>query len=529
MLERATQSVERREGSFAAWTGRASLMLALTVFGGALAWAAKGLRGSDQYWYAADLINAGPIGDASNHLYPSFSLPAVAADAHDLPPRIHGVPVTWAAEALFNLGASDYHAWVIVNTLLALGTAALCYWAATMLGLGRVAAWAPALFLSFPLTTWLTLNALAEMSVAFFASLLLVGVVAAERTGARWGLLMGAVASGLLFWTRENFVLIIICFLIYCAWLHRRQGWPFPPVALAGTVAAAFVITRSFVFPKYPTGGLEAALMVSAPGTQGNMDLYYGPVDFQLGPFLDKLVSGALSALVPSGAVEMVTELPLVLGVAGATIMLWKSVDTRVLLVWLVVMSGAYVATCMLYQAQNRYIYVLAPITSVAVALVLGSAARVRSRRSATWVPAACALAVLGFVAGSALMAHQYRAGSVEETRSIAALQDSLATTQGALLSTGNSAATISVAYAAAPRAVLVADPALNTAEEVALLLAHWSPRVVVGPSSDGPFLTTAVQQAFPGASLLSVGTATTPGGELTLWEIRTDQETVAD
>jgi hypothetical protein len=527
MLEPDPRGVQRRESSWVVWTGRAVLALALGVFAAALAWAAKGLRGTDQYWYAADLVNAGPIGDASNHLYPSFSLPEVAAGAHDLPPRIHGVPVTWAAEALFGLGVSDYHAWVITNAFLALATAALCYWAARMLGLGRSAVWAPALFLAFPLTTWLTLNALAEMSVAFLAGLLLVGVVAAERTGARWGLVAAAVAAGLLFWTRENFVLVVLCFLVYGAWLQRRRGWPVLTVALAGLVALGFVVTRSLVFAKYPTGSLAETLMVSAPGTGETMSFYYSTVDFDLQAFLTKVVSGAVSAVVPSGVVELVTELPLVLGVVGAAVLLRKKADKRVLLAWLAAMSATYVATCMLFQSQNRYIYVLLPITSVAVALVIGSAGH-QPRRSSTWLPAVGVLGVLTFVAGSALMAHQYRASAVEETASTQALQDELGTTRGALLATGNNAATISVAYAAAPRVVLVADPVLNTTDEVSQLLTHWEAGAVLGPSSDGPFLTAAVQQAFPGADLVELGTAPTPGGEVTVWEIRADEGSAA-
>lgn len=499
--------------------GRFALGAALLVFAGAVAWAGRGLRGTDQYWYAADLVNADTLGAASNQLYPSFSLSG-AAGVGDLPPRIHNVPASWVAEGLFQLGASDYQAWLILNAVLALGTATACFVTARTLGLGRAAVWAPALFLAFPLTSWLTLNALAEMSIAFLASLLMVGLVTADRSGSRWGLLLAAVSSGLLFWTRENFVLAVGVFVVFCAWLRVRRHWPLRPLVLCTIGALGFLLTRSVVFDAYPTAGLKAALMATAPGTSRPMGLYYGPVEFHLGPFVEKLVSGAVSSVIPSEVVELVTESSLIVGALIASILAWRRHGNRTLVALLVAMLGVYVATCMLYQSQNRYLYVVAPIAAVAIALAVQSMPTGRPRIPAIvgWV--VCGIAVVGLLGGSLLMAREYRNSASAETQAVATIRDTLSTTEGPLLATGSNAAVITTSYSVAPRVVLVADSAINSTAEVATLLDRWGARALLGPSSDGPFLAEAVEQAFPGAELSHKGTVDTPGGALELWSV---------
>ena len=175
----------------------------------------------------------------------------------------------------------------------------------------------------------------------------------------------------------------------------------------------------------------------------------------------------------------------------------------------------------MIFQNQNRYIFVLAPIVSVAAALTIDHVRNTQRQQTALAALLAAAVVCVSFLGGSALLANHYRTSSTLEAEMIAAVKSTLSDTRGPMLSTGSSAAVISVAYAAAPRPVVVVDPSINTIEQVASLVRSRQPEVVLGRATDAPFLTRGIQRALPGGTLEPMGVVTTPGGELEVWKIK--------
>ena len=498
-----------------AWT---LLTLAVTTYALALARGAQGLRGSDQYWYAADLRMYDSTGRAvSNELYPTYSLGKPAPPVAAYPARIHSGPASYAAQLPHWLGLSDYHSWLAINVLLCAATAALCYATARALGAGRQAVLAAALFLLFPLTLWLSLNALAEMWVAFLTCTAVLGCVVAERKGSLvWALLAGTSAA-MLYWTRDNYSLYVLAFCAFSLWLWRLRHWDLWKIAVLIVASAGLVAVGGILFPKYPHGGILSTLMVAAPGAHGNMDLYYKPAAFIISAFALKLGHGLVAALVPSGATELLTETPVIVGTVATLWWLRRSVQAVGLRWWLVTAFATYLATSTFFQSQNRYIFSVVPILCIAVSVAAPS---LWSRYPKPVLIGLCVLS-LAFAGGSALEARQYRSSALRETAVVTALSRGLmANSSGPLLATGDTATVIPLSYAVLPRQVLVVDSSLNSPSDAAQLLGRWNVRFVVGPASSRPYLEHAIAAARPGAVLRPLEVLPTPGETVTLWTV---------
>jgi len=484
--------------------------------------AAVGIRGTDQYWYAGDIRMIDATGSVvTNHLYPSFTLAAQSGPAATLPPPIHNLPVTRLVSVVHDLGISDYQSWVTVNVFLGVLAAALLYVTARILDLGAASCWAPALFISFPLTQWLSLNALSEMALALAVSVILSGSALAERRTSLWGVGLVAVGVVFLIWSRENFVLVLPSFLLYCVWLWRRRGMRLVVLILPVTMVLLLAGLRNALFPHYPTQGLVGTLMLGAPGAQSTMDYLYRDLVFSTPQFAQKLLTGLLASFTPSGLVELLTELPVVLAAAFS---LWALRRERVLIglrYWVVVFSIIYVATFMVFQTQNRYIYVLVPAVCLASAAAIGLLAKERSNVTRMRLAALAGGMVMVFLAGSGVLAWQYRKEATVQAAVIQQLSSSLETqTSGPLLAVGQDVATmIPIAYAALPRSVLVVDSKLNSVSEASDLLRRWKVTYVLGGEGDLEYLQKAVDGAYPGAPALKrQGVLPTPGGDVVLW-----------
>jgi len=504
------------------------------LFVGNVIYGSVGLRGSDQYWYAGDLLMSKITGTpVTNAIYPTATGLNPNASINGLPPRIHNLPATYLASLTHQAGASDYLAWVYVNFAIALLIAMGAYFVARRIGYSH-AYIAPAFFLSFPLTLWLSINPLADMSLALGSCLLMLGATAVSRAvrgqgnqQISTGLLIIAVGSILMFYTRDNYVLLFPALAIFTFWVCRsnRKRWVAAAPILGITALLAGL--KHLILPQYPsTGGLVSLLMTGTPSEQVMSQYYHlGSVPFSPSEFILKVVIGLRDALVPSGGGEVITELPIIALMIVALFVFHKDESSRFLRFWMFTVGAIYLISSAVFQAQNRYIFPLVPFVAVFGAGFLDRF----SRRSAApgrltnllRLGSVCFLIIC--ISGSFLMARAYRieatAEVVQTTKLIAVLD---AVPSGSILGVTDTAKLQPLTYAAVPRPVLTLDPRINSTADAARLIETWKVRVLVGASdTDLRYFSQAVNLAFDGhAKLISRSSYGTPGGPIKLWVI---------
>lgn len=494
----------------------------LVVFSFNIVFAGIGLRGTDQYWYAADLDMTKATGRAvTNALYPTATLGAPAVSADDLPTRIHNLPATYLAGAFFDVVGDDYRAWLILNALLTFATAAGIYVVVKRMG-WAMPLLAASLFMAFPLTVWLSLNALAEMSLAFAMALLLYGSALAVRGWSATGLYLAGASVVLLYYTRESFVLMAPAFVVFTVWLVKQRRVRLVVAGAPLMLTLVLCALKAQLLPAYPTSGLSSLLMSGTPSGGEQMGAYYSVdgVPFAFGEFAHKAWSGLLAAVIP-GPVEFATELPVLVLMVVAFWKLRGDADSAVFRFWGAVTLGIYLLTAVVFQAQNRYIFTLIPFACLfAVRLAARSPVRLGRRYR---VPAfsLLVLAVVAFTFVSAFMAQQYRADARRATAQTSALASDLrAYPSGSVLRVDGGTELLQVTYAAAPRAVLAISRKFNSEADTARLIEAWDARVFLTSTADDvQFLRRATSlTARRSWNLRPVESLATTGGPVAVW-----------
>ncbi|TFD73263.1 hypothetical protein [Cryobacterium fucosi] len=491
---------------------------------------AVGLRGSDQYWYVADLLMSKIVDSpVTNAIYPTV---AATASLTDLPPRIHNLPITYLAGLAHQSGVSDYVSWVSVNVSLAILIAVCLFFVAKIQGYSYSFI-APAVFLSFPLTLWLSINALAEMSLALGASLIMLGSVVASSTvrsttrATSIGLLIVSAGSILMFYTRDSYALLFPAQALFTIWICRtsRRRWLLAAPSLILTVVLTAL--RPLILPPYPHAGVLSQLMAGTPSEKGQMTSYYdlAQAPFSLSEFTAKAAKGLADGLLPSSPSEVITESAVLVVIAVGIFIIQDNPSSRMLKSWALAMLGIYLATSAAFQAQNRYIFVLVPFVAVFAVGLLDQF--MQHKRANSWVSVLPWVVVgsilIGCVAGSFLMAREYKYQAETEMAQTRKLGVELTREpSGSVLAVAETSQVLPLTYAAVPRPVIALNPQISSPEEAARLIEDWDVRILVGASqADLEYFSHAVDLASDGrATLTTRPTFEAPGGPIQLWVI---------
>jgi len=511
--------------------GLAVTLLSLMILAGNAIYGSVGLRGSDQYWYVGDLRMSDITGmPVTNAIYP------VAAAANDngsiqgLPPRIHNLPVTYLADFVHRAGASDYLAWVYVNFVIALIIAVAVYFVAKCHGYSR-AYLAPTFFLAFPLTLWLSINALGDMSLALGSCLIMIGATAVSRAmrddGGKpaLGLLIIATGSILMFYTRDNYILLFPAQAFFMYWVCRshRKRWILATPILA--ITALLASLKHVILPQYPNAGMASLLTVGTPSNPDNTLNYYGNVPFSASAFIFKAINGLKDALLPSGPSELITEFPIIIIAIVALFIFRKNDDSRAIRFWMFVVLFIYLITSAAFQTQNRYIFPLVPFVAVFGVGLLDRSIRpgcARGRLNNVLTMASACFVII-CLAASLLMARTYQIEATAEVKQTARLIAGIeGEPSGSVLAVAEAPILLPLTYAAIPRPVLAVWPRVNSTAEAARLIVTWKVRVLASASeTDLQYLSKAVDLAFDGrAKLISKSSYETPRGRIILWRI---------
>jgi len=269
----AVTGVGGRRGRGGPWPRRLSLVVVLAaVVGTALVAASGGVRGSDQYWYLADvqtLIDGGSA--TTNNIFPVGLL----GDRSGVPPPfVHNVLSLYLAVLPATLvGAMG--GWVVLNVVSTLVTAALVYGAARSVATSWAALLVAVGYATLPIVTWHTPQPLAEASTSAFAALAIYALARAGTSGRGWLVVTGTV--GLLYLSRQSYLPLLlavpVAFVVVRAWEGgaRLRNACVPAIGLALT-AGLITLAGGVMFASENVDFSYSRLLHTAvPGRTDNM------------------------------------------------------------------------------------------------------------------------------------------------------------------------------------------------------------------------------------------------------------------
>ncbi len=381
------------------------ILLVLLMHLGLVWFAASGVRGSDQYWYVADvesLIEG--RGVQTNEIYPV----SVRHDVAALPrPFLHNRLNLYfvALPALF-LGA--YGAWIVVNVISSLVTSVLVYCTIVRVAESRTAALATAVaYLLLPLTFWLTTQPLVEASTAPLAALAVYVYVTANGTLWRWALLV--LIGALLAWCREPYVLLLplipFAYLVHVRPLHSGRL-----VGAAGllTLGAGLWLLGANLFEPYLSVTYWHILTSPRPG---GMSWWFdlNPQPLPISAILAKAVTGLENQFTRIDAAYLLFFLPFNIMAAAPFVLLLTSRREDVIRVGAagLIFLALHFMTVIVVQNNFRYLLTATPPLLVAVGVLVGRTEWFRDLRVPNVVTFAAMLTLLAPCAALAWYSHR--------------------------------------------------------------------------------------------------------------------------
>ena len=483
-----------------------TVVVASTLFA-----ASGGVRGSDQYWYLADvetLARDRVIG--STTVFPVGLL----GDHGTLPPPfIHNVLSIYLA-ALPALVVGPLGGWIVLNLVATLATSFLIYRAARVVASVWAAALCAVLYPLLPVTVWQTAQPLAEASTSLFGALAFYLVTGARVSAIRW---LGVVlAVGLLYFSRQSYLPLLLAAPLWFGVLRAcelgaRIRDVLPLTALLAAVALAITSAGQLMFAAANVRVSYTRLWHTAvPGRSDNMwfnfDLSSANLADQL-PFdtdilVPKLVGHLAEQLVSFGSLQIAVfywtfnALALV-----AVAKLWRErgrLRRRIIIAALAPVA-VHLVTIVLFQNQFRYSLPALPGLLVVLAMVLEDTPRLARRlapRPAVVVLVVTAVALVpSGVLALTIRDEGIRSASVEAaTRDL--FDEHVGPSENVLIVYSGTPQVF--AYAVRPRLILYTSPEYNRAE-YARLLDAFPARWIFAPVDSAALTHTTVRPAPAG------------------------------
>ncbi len=360
-------------------------------------YAAGGVRGSDQYWYVADVTSLMKGNATTNCIYPVNIL------KHDpVPPHfIHNILNLYLVVPFAALTRDAYSGWILANILATLSVALVIRALLRRFGYSRVADLVAAIWLLLPMSVWLTSQASSEATGTAVVAIAVYATITATRT-------IGWIAA-ILLWVAATYcrftfapALLAVSALYFVtnrSWLHA---------SLLLLLAVIFLALQAGLFP---TGGPNLIEVVRAHSRiQGLM----GPYMLWVIPSLDwsgLIANGGreiAKLFVPQEKSWFLFYLPVLVVGIGAVVATrhHKHSDPRLLALTLV-LTAITLATLVLHTNQPRFLQALLPTLLIFCApIILAQSDRKR------WMGL---LFLLLLASASVAIAYQARASSMKE------------------------------------------------------------------------------------------------------------------
>jgi len=334
--------------------------------------AASDVRGSDQYWYVADvqrLLQGGT--HTTNNIYPAQIMQPGPLRR---PPFVHDILNLYLIVPAAKIFGS-YGGWIATNILATIVTGLMLALLVWKVGRRWIGLASYAVYLLLPLTIWQSSQPLAEATVApFVAAGVLCYVWAKDKPGL-W--ILTAFFAAMAYYCRASFSPIL--FIIPIAYFLENR--PARRKAILGAVGllcfAVFVVAaKRFIFEQSTPTSLRALINIGIPGVTDNMHSLYGISSMPIFPqkLWLKFVMNLYHQFFPRQGSYQIFYLPFNV-LAGLSVYLLfreKSFRPRRLAYCCAALLAIHVATIMIVQDQFRYMLVVMPGVLAAGVVALG-------------------------------------------------------------------------------------------------------------------------------------------------------------
>lgn len=373
-----------REAGWGRWTWLALLIFGFVIVGLVLVAATGGVRGSDQYWYVADVTTL--VRDHTLTTNTVFPVALLGPDPVLPPPFIHNVLSMYLA-AVPAMAVGSYAGWLVLNVLATFAAAVLIYQVARTVTSRWAALTCAVLYPALPVVFWHTVQPLSEASTSLFAALAIYFLsIAGVRTG-RWVALVGAL--GLLYLSRESYLPLLLAAPVWFFFVKVREPGVRARVALASSllVATTAVVVVALADVAFAADNVRFSytrlLHAAVPGSTSNMwfnfDLSPESLADRL-PFDPGLVAGKLGEHLAEQFVRFDSPAFAVfywtfnLLAIVAVVMLWRCRHRprqRRLVIGALGFVAIHVTTIAIFQNQARYTMPAIPGLLVVLAIAL--------------------------------------------------------------------------------------------------------------------------------------------------------------
>ena len=348
----------------------ACIFLATIVFVSLILFAASGLRGTDQYWYAADVEMLLEGGTTTNDVYPAQIMFDYARMPYPFMHNTLNLYLVLPAAKLF--GA--FGGWVVTNVLAAILAASLIALLVTAVADKWISVLSYTVYLLLPLTIWISSQPLAEAAIVPFVALGVLAYVRAENNKKMW--VLAAVAACLAYYCRVSFLPVL--FVIPIAFLVQNRSAPIKSILWALgllSFAVGVVIIGKIIFVQGMPGSFNKMITNAIPGVTRNMHFLFSlsPRPIVLRELWLK-VAGHLSQQVIQSAWSLqVFYLPFnLLAVLSVCFCFTKKTNLQTRVSHCVIaLLLLHIATIIIHQNQFRYLLVITPAVLAGGALML--------------------------------------------------------------------------------------------------------------------------------------------------------------
>ncbi len=356
----------------------------LTVFLLLVIFASSGVRGSDQFWYLAEVesILHGQ-GVQTNNIFP----PAAYNDKPNLPlPFIQNSPIVYIPLLLgFFVGA--YKGWILTNLIFAILTALLIYKIVKKYTVPKIALSTAIVYLLLPLTFWQTTQVLVEVIIAFFVVLLIYIYTNFEEDSILKYFLL-TIVSIFLMLSKMNFLPVLVLIAILYVF---HNGISKKTI----TIGISFVILGCLAYgllnPLFPNQSSSFhnqqpalnIINVGVPGKSTNMDSYFNikPGVISKSQLVENLMIKAKYNLkqqfISRDKAGLIFYLPFNIMIIFLFYLFYiykKKKDKKLLYIAFIgaFFLALHLATIIIFQNQFRYMLMVLPVLTVVSGVALG-------------------------------------------------------------------------------------------------------------------------------------------------------------
>lgn len=470
--------------------------------------ASAGVRGSDQYWYVAE-VRAVMAGDPrTNSVWPHFLL--ADPDYVESRPFIHqgampyilaslrGFADPYMAWIAFNLVATGLSAWLIYTTLRRLEVSA------------RVAGIAATLFLLLPVTLWHASQPLVEMTMCLLSAAMIGVAVRPWNDVVKFAVLIALAMIGQQIVTIFQPVLLaILGGFLWVEW--RGRGTRSIRLTILYLLIAGLCFLLISLKESTLGFGVTQLMMNGTPGGT-NMDLWLheGSLPFSLSLFMGKLLANLrIFATINTNQIFFVPFFALLLSIAFGFFEKWRSKSgaPAPLLGYIVLVAlGVYGIVITLHQNQARYMLDILPILIVAAAwLHHGLIERLTARPIIILASGAGALSLL---AVGAVLATTLRTESATSARDSASFRRVMAEKTSlreakVVIECYHGGASLQLGYAV-PEKIFIHIAPDRVATPLQRIAKISGARMIFCPAD----ITQTIRKTMPGVNLRRVATA---------------------